>query len=88
MRNTNIEINVTTVTVMTDMVTELQKVVKTSDEDRKAADVERIRRENKAKLLRKERDIAEKKTRKDERQADKKERYKEEKKRKEKQTRK
>ena len=45
----------TTVSTMTDMVKELQKVVKTSDEDRKAADVERIRRENKAKRLRIER---------------------------------
>ena len=35
----------TTVSAMRDKVTELQKVAKTSDEDRRAADVERIRRE-------------------------------------------
>ena len=42
----------TTVSAMTEIVTELKNVVKTSEEDRKAADVEKIRRENRAKQSR------------------------------------
>ena len=76
----------TTVSAMTDMVKELNNFVKTSEEDRKAAEVERIRRENKAKQSRIKRDIAEKKDREDERKADKKERYEKKEKEKERQS--
>ena len=49
----------TTISVMIEIVTELKNVVKTTEKDRKAAEVDRTRREEKAKQSRFKREKAE-----------------------------
>ena len=70
---------VTTVSVLTEAVTDLQGMMKAAEEERKEVDGARIKREKKAKRERVERDKAIAKAREDERKADKEDRYREEK---------